>query len=1568
MYNALKNKMTSFLFHNFSISSYELISKVDGKEAIYRKNEKVAILIEDEDVGRRVFDVVKSLKDWGETITSDHVSFRVTNYVADKYDIVQILFADIKLNFENDWERSSKLDKLQELVSFVYAMQEKGYLLDTGSFNNETCKNISDFLSFFKPNGQDAENSNSCIIKYVHYVLASSIGFDELYQPIVRDNVIYAIKDFPYYMPIIQMCYNYCANGTVPDNIKQVILEEKRERQLDDQPYYNYLVVSNPDFSATLPVTEETADYTVYAESIKIFKDLSSSFEEFLKDENDFFWYIRKQVREDFTNVIINFQGKIIGYKYNLQKICDPHSVSDTMLESQKEIILFVSLISKYLSTIRSKRYFSSITGQSNFNLEKDLIYSAKDKEFKITNLEAVFNLVTDDGDEFNRNIVELFFKLLLAYIEKKYGKLSNKKDFLEKKEIRYLTPVVAKEFVNFAIGNSNYISYDVVEAFLDSTCNKMKNAEDGLLYDSNFQYNPSKSVPFVFEYEAEGKYGIKVEKNKNEKLPDDRLLVTFKRRKSVSSLKNEIQSVKNEIENKIGRINSYVNLTDIAEIIYSEEIGTDGMYLVTGYVTTPVRGIPITDDIIYGFDNRELLKFAGKLMSNFGRYYIENSQILIDIVHNDDKDEDDFTFYINIIDSDFRIRRSYYDSSKEFVEGFFSSLKNNGYNPNAFIGIDFSGYYTIEKYLISKAEAMDAFCDEHQIYYDSYNNICPVCAKTRVVLSNGFEERNQKIFEDQYAVHYRTSWDVCVKIYKQDAVNMKKLEENIDFILTGSDSDRKRLLGQDCFIPYKKALNSNREFVGYTYEYVNFSSDDFSELRDTENLENLPRIMSLVRLILQVKNCMDYNNLGFIQNPFGSVFLSKSHKKQVQIVNVEFFKKNCESKKSVKWLHKYICQVLDSDNYIEIDTSELPVNLNYISDLLKKNAQELKMYCPIHKIYYRKDLLFCPKCVDKKQFEKIEIEYVTAAELSEREYFNHGGESILYLYDGNSIAKVFKDSVNYSFKCKVLSAFFAKKDILERINSENHKFRFIIPKRLLVDKETNKILGYIMDEKVEGASISSLSDTVEVKKLGFTRKDVLEILITVGEGIQTLHDKANIYIGDLNGRNILVDKDKNVYFLDFDGMGIENIAPKFWTEGYIDPVSQKNNNITKKDDWYSFAIQAFCYLTFAHPFDGIYEVGGKKLEIPDKMERKISLLGNHGIKPPSITESWYWMNGDLTRAFLNIFEGDSRKSIVPELQKQYSELYGGNFYQPDNENIQINSKFIAEKNNLFNGEVVRIINNYSAICRIDDNYSVIVSVRGSEYNIPFTNCMDIRDILILEDYPIVFAVYGYRISGFHVNSDKEIFSEGFDDESVNDHVVINKNTLYLAKKDYDGENIILQISFNSNGEESREKIKFLSKNDTLAFLSKFNSKFVLVKRNSDGTDEIYCNSEKLCDIEFGSSDSKYNILYDDTTKMWLVIDNKGNVITIKASNGKHKTLKIPENIIDMNVNRAVFNKGILYIPSTDCLYIINVNNQMSTKRMECNKLMTPDSRLYNFNSDGFSVVTNYTFYDVHKV
>lgn len=97
------------------------------------------------------------------------------------------------------------------------------------------------------------------------------------------------------------------------------------------------------------------------------------------------------------------------------------------------------------------------------------------------------------------------------------------------------------------------------------------------------------------------------------------------------------------------------------------------------------------------------------------------------------------------------------------------------------------------------------------------------------------------------------------------------------------------------------------------------------------------------------------------------------------------------------------------------------------------------------------------------------------------------------------------------------------------------------------------------MEKVKKGMPLSNLRDKVEVQKIGFTKNDIFEILITVGQGIETLHAN-NIYIGDLNGRNILFDIDKNVYFLDFDGMGIDNIKPEFCTDGYIDPFNGINN------------------------------------------------------------------------------------------------------------------------------------------------------------------------------------------------------------------------------------------------------------------------------------------------------------------------------------------------------------------------------------------------------------------------
>ena len=161
-----------------------------------------------------------------------------------------------------------------------------------------------------------------------------------------------------------------------------------------------------------------------------------------------------------------------------------------------------------------------------------------------------------------------------------------------------------------------------------------------------------------------------------------------------------------------------------------------------------------------------------------------------------------------------------------------------------------------------------------------------------------------------------------------------------------------------------------------------------------------------------------------------------------------------------------------------------------------------------------------------------------------------------------------------------------------------------------------------------------------------------------MGEGIETLHKKADIFIGDLNGGNVLFDKNKKVYFLDFDGMGIDEIVPEYLTTSFVDPRFQKNNKFGKENDWYSFAIQAFYYLTHVHPFKGRYIVivngEEKDMDMITRKEQKISLLGKHGIKIPDIAEPWNWMEKELQEKFLEIFEGDDRESIVPLLKEQY--------------------------------------------------------------------------------------------------------------------------------------------------------------------------------------------------------------------------------------------------------------------------------------------------------------------------
>lgn len=1591
MKNKLINKAYYNMYSNFVKQYYRKVSEISNTEEIYYREGKLVVLVRDEILGQRIYDVIKTLKDKDEVISTGDMTFRIDKFITDEFERVKVFC--INFHFEKEWSDFSKIEKLQKLVTFAKNMQSKGYVLDDSKFENEKCSSICEFFSFFSLNNGQKDSTDGCLVKYIHYILSDGGSLDEFYQNIVDSNKICKISEFPYALPIIKLCYNYFVTGNVSEDICDIL--RRGTYELCFANYYDdYLISSKSSFEA-LKVIENNDEYTIYDGNIKIYHNISSEFERFLRDKGHID-YSNTRTVEEIDTIIISFDGNIIGYKFLEKDMSYITPILNVNVVTQKKLFMCLSDIWDSLLRVKTNDRicfdFKTCNEKHDFNIEKSLFYNRGDVSvwsdgYIFTNIKELFNFLADDENSLKKQFTIIFFKLYYSYLSQKYGEMHEEKQFFEKKEVRFLSPVIAREFINYALGKN--VDYEVVtEEFYKFLYETKTKADAELCYDSRFEYNPLK-VPFLLENEAEEKYGITFHKDMNKELPDGRRLITFNRSKKISRVKELENSLRDKIWKKIGPVvDDNVEIVGISEIIYSNNINAENMHNVIGYITGPIKGKQLTERLLLNLNNRDFLRVAGYLFRNFRDYYINGDSIWMD---------ENFKFYINILDDNFQIKRSESINVAEFISSVIDYLKRKGYNPNAFIDLDSSLFFS-KQYFLDLADSMNAYCEEHGIYYNGKEKACPVCLKSKYFVSRTFEEDAIEVFEDLYAKHYKIDKNYNIKIYKTSCENMDSIEKNIDNIINRRLSSKESMLGQDCFVPYKKAIRDDK-FIGYIYNAVQFNNNENDDdvCNDIKNLEimgNLPRLKSLIRLILQIKE-VTKNGYGFmINNPFTHVFLSKSHKKQVQILNIEFLSEKVRVKDTIEWTCKYVSEVINADDSIEVDVSDCSTDLDSILTKLQLLSKDMTKYCPIHKMNYRSNYLFCPRCIDTVQMENIEVKEMEKSEFTRRKPDNEGGEAFIYSYGDNSVVKIFKEEgIDYNFKSLIIAYILGKKEVLEKINSKNLKYKYIIPQKILIDE--NLIYGYIMDKVHNGLPLSTLKDTDEVKRLGFVKKDVLEILITVGEGIETLHAN-DIFIGDLNGQNILFDTQKNVYFLDFDGMGVGDISPKFCTDKYIDPISDKTGHITKKDDWYSFAIQAFYYLTFTHPFNGIYSVkeNGKKviLDIPDKMERRISLLGKHGMNPPDIAEPWDWMSKKLKKAFLKIFEGDYRESIVPELLDQYVKLYGNNKtfdLQCDNEvseasndtSIRINPKFIATELNPFDVDVVRVINHYTAVYREDNEYYIrILSnnellreyYRSNHYNdtqkilnnIQLPDWYDIRDILLSDDEEIAFVIYEFKVIVIDLKTNNKICEDYTSHKGYAD-VVVNGRTLYFTKI-FEEENVIFQVDFMSNGDIKESAIKFLKEQETKKFYAKFNSKFVIVKQATETIDIIYCNSERLCDINHSFVDCSYNILYDDVTKLWVVINSEGEGIII-TSHGKYSKFDIQKIINDINIENISFNKGFIYFPSKDYLYIININDQMTTKKMECHGIMTSDSKLYDFNTDGFSVITDNILYEVRK-
>ena len=60
MYNPLKNKMNTYFLNNF-IKDAIKVFEIQDKEEVYYQSNKLAVVVKEEEVGKRIYDIVKAL-------------------------------------------------------------------------------------------------------------------------------------------------------------------------------------------------------------------------------------------------------------------------------------------------------------------------------------------------------------------------------------------------------------------------------------------------------------------------------------------------------------------------------------------------------------------------------------------------------------------------------------------------------------------------------------------------------------------------------------------------------------------------------------------------------------------------------------------------------------------------------------------------------------------------------------------------------------------------------------------------------------------------------------------------------------------------------------------------------------------------------------------------------------------------------------------------------------------------------------------------------------------------------------------------------------------------------------------------------------------------------------------------------------------------------------------------------------------------------------------------------------------------------------------------------------------
>ncbi len=800
--------------------------------------------------------------------------------------------------------------------------------------------------------------------------------------------------------------------------------------------------------------------------------------------------------------------------------------------------------------------------------------------------------------------------------------------------------------------------------------------------------------------------------------------------------------------------------------------------------------------------------------------------------------------------------------------------------------------------------------CDIHN-HWRLPGALCKVCAKSsEIVDADILDYSFTLLYQDEVATFcYDDDGEYDSVIYKFLSKNTSNYIKQVRLGIENDLFSKFTGLVPLKVLVYKQDDSKKLIPFGIKYDGLNFSN--IISISTFKQIQRLKVILVMYKKLLSY--ILDGSFICSNKKIFETMVMHKDFKGEMLIPNLPLMDcksviSNNDSLKESKientkkvfasFLKDYIMadeflsgKIADNDEVFMAIVKDIE-RLNFSEDAIRKCLNLYNNYCLTHSLPFSRQDKLCPMCISNGIKEDIVLfedkSYFEDLEAKGSEF--DGGEADIYTYSSGVAQKIFKSHVDSQFKARILGKALEKEPLIRQFNDEHNDIKIISVNEVVYMKEGSvlELKGYFQDF-IEGSyKISNLKDKSFVKEHNYSRKDVVEILIKVCQGIEFLHSIGG-FIGDLNGGNILI-KEKSVYIIDIDGMSFDDVKNCVYTNMYIYPPSAENNNITKQDDWYSLAVQAFYYLTYSHPFRGICDNSTVPENETKRMELGLSVLGPHNIIPPSISIGWDFIPQNLLKHFLDTFESGKRESMLEELQTYSKDLSRVETMFTEierNRNVAFNiNEFTyidSDSNLIYKEKEIANINNVLSVIASDN--SMLLKAQSHTYHF---NTVTEKLSKVSKTYPnCPISLCGDNV--YYTSQDQRILMVDELDTGAS-HIISRPST-----------NPIISL--------------FAAEKDKIIFVETASSFY-----------NIYCNSKLIHSIglDFFTESPTIRILYDEVSQKWLVIfitNSSATGVVIEKQTERISTFEFHEALS----SSISFYSNMLYYVDNQKIHYYNI-------------------------------------------